>query len=88
MAASTDPMVEVGPRIWIARPRTDRAAIFRTSASKTFNAAALVVVSVVTVLAVADLVAVIASAAVEDSVAAALAGLAVALADSGVGGNN
>ena len=82
MAATTDPVVKVGPAIWIARLRTGRVVIFPTSVSKISNAAALVVeISVVViVLAVEDLAAagiasaVAALAAGEDSVDSVAAG--------------
>ena len=86
MAASTDPMVEVDPRTWIARLRTDRVAIFRASASKTSNAAAEETSAVTVLVAEATALAVAVIASVEEdleaSVAvAALAGSVVAGAD-------
>lgn len=82
VVATTDPVVKVGPAIWIARLRTGREVIFPTSVSKISNAAALVVeISVVViVLAVEDLAAagiasaVAALAAGEDSVDSVAAG--------------
>jgi hypothetical protein len=70
--------------IWIARPRIDHEATFRASASRTFNAAASIVLAgvvaagaVVTALeAAADLIAL---------VAAALAAAALAVAGSEAG---
>ena len=82
MAATTDPVVKVGPAIWIAKLRTGRGAIFRASASKTSNAAA-VVVSVGTVSAVGDLAVIALGEAVLGE--AALADLEVA---AGADGND
>jgi hypothetical protein len=96
VADTTDLVVKVGPVIWIARLRTGRAAIFPASASKISNAAAVVEILVVIVLAVEDLVAVIASAVAAGLAEVALAEVAdlaeVALAGSvgaaGGAGNN
>ena len=93
VAATTDPVVvvRVGPVIWIARLRTDRVAIFRTSVSKTSNAAVVVAVSVV-VTALEEVVAVDLAAvtalegAVADLAAAVLAGSAAVA--GAVDGNN
>ena len=66
-------------RTWIAKLKTDRVAIFRASASKTSNMAAVEEASAVTVLAVEDLAALVIALAEEASVAVvALAGSAVA----------
>jgi hypothetical protein len=86
MVASTDPMVVVGLRTWIARLRTDHAAISRVNGSKISNAvAAASGVTVVvedlaeeTVLAVGDSVAVIALVAADLVAEAALADSAAA----------
>jgi hypothetical protein len=80
VAALTDLVavaVEAAPAIWTARLKTDRVAIFRTSASKISNAAVVVVDLVgVIVLAVAAVIALVvaasaAEAALADSAAAA-----------------
>ena len=84
--ATTALAVKVVPEIWIAKLRTDRVAIFRTSVSRISNAAASIAPAVAEVsaaviaLGVEDLGEVTASVAAEDSVAvvAALAGLAAA----------
>ena len=84
MAASTDLAVEVGPRTWIARLRTDRVVIFRASVFKTSNVAASIVAaaalmdSVVIAPVVAEDSAEAIGSAVEDSVAAASAASVVA----------
>lgn len=76
VAATTDPTLEVDPRTWIAKLRTDRAVIFRASASKTSSGAAAEKASAVTVLAAAGVIAL----AVEGSAAV------VASADSAAAG--
>ena len=79
MAAITDLAAEVGLRTWIARPRTDRVAIFRTSASKTPNAGAEAADSVeIASAAVADSAEVIDLGVVPLAEGAALVDLAVA----------
>ena len=95
VAVSTDLEVKVGPVIWIGRLKTGRVAIFPASASKTSNAAAVVEILVVIVLAVEDLAAAgIASAvaalvAGEDSVDSVAAGVSEdAVAGSGAGDDN
>ena len=53
-------------KIWIARLRTDRVVIFRTSASRTSNAAALIVAeipAVIVLVVAASVAAVVALAA-------------------------
>ena len=96
VAASIDLVLEAGPAIWTARHRIDRVAIFRASGSRVSNAAAVVEILVVIVLAVeASVVTVL---AVEDSAAVAIAlvvaasaagaALAVSAAAAGDDGNN
>lgn len=88
-------MVEVAPRTWIARLRTDRVAIFRASGSKAFNAAALVVkISVAIALGVravvialagaADLAVIVSVVAGDLEEVAVLVDSAVAVVDSAV----
>jgi hypothetical protein len=77
-AAPSDQISTLKGKIWIARLKTDRVAIFRASGSRAFRAAASIVLA-------AEASAVIALA-VEDSVAVALAGSAVAA--SGADGKN
>ena len=57
VAGTTDPVVKVGPVIWIARLRTGRVAIFPASVSKTSNAAGVVEILGVIVSAVENLAA-------------------------------
>jgi hypothetical protein len=79
VVATTDPVVKVGPAIWIARLRTGREVIFPTSVSKISNAAALVVeISVVVI--VLETVVVVIVLAVEDLAAAGIASAVAALA--------
>ena len=79
-------------RIWTARLRIDRVAIFRASAPRIFNAAALIgpvaagdLAAAIASAAAGGLAEVIASGVVEDSAAAALA--ASAAAGSGADGD-
>jgi hypothetical protein len=73
--------VEVDSVIWTARLRTGRAVNFRASGSRAFRAAALIDLGAAGDSAVIVLV-------VEDSVAAALAGLAGSAAAAGSGADD
>jgi hypothetical protein len=88
-AALTDQILIRNDKIWTARPRIVHVVIFQASAPRISNAAALIAAAVVAgsgaiASAAADSAAVIALA-VEDSVAAALAGSVAAV---GADGNN
>jgi hypothetical protein len=94
-AVSIDPAVEADPRIWTARLRTGHVVILRASGSRAFRAAALIAsVAAVVDLAVigsaveADLAAATASVAAGDSGAVALVALAEAEAGLGVDDDN
>ena len=88
MAASIDLVLEAGAAIWTARHRIDRVAIFRASGFRVSNAAVVVEISVVIVLAVEasvvtvsveeDLGAPVIASAVEHSAAVAVLGDSVA----------
>ena len=88
MAATTDPVVKVGPVIWIARLRTGRVVIFRASDSRVFKAGAATALAAEadSVVIVSVVAAVIASAVDHSAAVAALADLAVAA--GGADGNN
>ena len=77
-AGSTDLAVKMVPANWTARLKTDRVAIFRTSASRAFRVAALIA-------AVAGDLAAVIALVVADLVVAALEDLEAEVADSGAG---